>query len=173
MLETTKVEKVAANQVELEKVEIHTVDKDQTRIEVALSLNGRREIVEKITLNNDEAILMATGLATIDAIRLLVPRLLDCQINYIKQVESKSNTPSRLQCLLSLRDSGKETLLNGNITITNSVYKAVADSILVALSNTLERMIELQQRKEKINRTRDIVKCLDKGTTKKYKSYFT
>ncbi len=147
------MEKAVINKIELEKIEVHSIDELQSRIEVTLSLNNRSETIEKTSSNNEEAILTAIGLATLDIVNLLISRPLDCQINYIKQVEAKTNTPPSIHCLLRLRESGKESLLSGSAFINKSLYEATTRSILGTLSATLERLIELQQKREKINRS--------------------
>lgn len=136
------------NKIELQRVEVHQINNREIRVEVVLSLNNRTEEVERISQNTDEAIFTAIGLATLDAIRILVPRPLECQIDYVKKMEGKPAIV--MQSLLRIRESGKESFLSGNIVIGNSLYEASANSVLDALGRTLERMIELQQKRERI-----------------------
>lgn len=147
------MEKALTNRVKLEKFEIYNMGENQTRIEIALSLNNRTEVIEKVIPSDDEIILMEIGLTTLEVIKLLISRPLDCQINYIKEVGSKIGTTSSLQCLLRFRESGKETLLNGTVAISTSIHEAVINSILMALSSTLERLMDLQQNREKLGRS--------------------
>ncbi|MBI4851854.1 MAG: tetratricopeptide repeat protein [Acidobacteria bacterium] len=139
------------NKVELQKIELHYINDQEVRIEVALSLNNRTEEVERISQNNDEAILINITLATLDVIRLLIPRPLECQIDYIKKVEAKPSP--KVQSLLRLKESGKENFLSGSAVINNSLYQSAVISILDALARTLEKMIELQQKRERIGRS--------------------
>lgn len=149
------------NKVKLQKLELHEINEKEVRIEVALSLNNRTEEIERVSQNSDEAIFIALGLATIDLIRLLIPRPLDCQIDYIKKRDVKP-LPT-IQSLLRLNEHGKETFLSGNIIIDKTPYEAVISSVLEALSKTLEKMIELQQRRERTGRTGSLL-ALDANT---------
>lgn len=154
------MQKAIINRVELQKVEVHEINDSQTRIELALSLNNRIEEIEKITQNSEENILTSIGLATLEAIRILIPRPLECQIDYVKRVDKKPTTT--VQCLLRLKESGKETFLSGSAVISNSLYESAVNSMLDALGRTLERLIELQQKREQIGRSGSLT--LDEST---------
>lgn len=145
------------NQIQLKRIEIHSINDNESRVEVELCLNERTELVEKIGFSDNASQLMTIGLATLDCIKLLVPRPLECQINYVKQMSGKQNTLDSVETLIRVKESGKETLLNGSAVITESIYKATVLSLLNALARPLEKMIELQQQRERVGRTGALV----------------
>ncbi|MFY9227404.1 MAG: tetratricopeptide repeat protein [Blastocatellia bacterium] len=145
------------NQIQLKRVEVHSINDNESRVEVELSLNERSELVEKTSATDLSSQLMTIGLATLECIKLLISRPLECQINYVKQMSGKQNTPDSIETLIRVKENGKENLLNGNSLITDSIYKATALSLLNALARLLEKMTELQQQRERVGRTGALV----------------
>ncbi|MBK7994294.1 MAG: tetratricopeptide repeat protein [Blastocatellia bacterium] len=145
------------NQIQLKQVEVHSINDNESRVEVELCLNERSELVEKTTATDLSSQLMTIGLATLECIKLLLSRPLECQINYVKQISGKQNTRDSIETLVRVRENGKEILLNGSSLITDSIYKATVLSLLNALARLLEKMTELQQQRERVGRTGALV----------------
>ncbi|MFY9227456.1 MAG: hypothetical protein WAQ98_32590 [Blastocatellia bacterium] len=141
------------NRIQLRQIEVQPINDKESRIELVLSLNEHSESVEKVGSSDKAIELMTIGLATLDCIKILLSRPLECHIDYIKQVPGKQNH-NTIETLLRLREKGKETYLNGNALIIESIHKATVESLLNALSSTLEKMVDLQQKRERTDNAR-------------------
>lgn len=136
-------------QLEIKNVELYDTEEKLKRVEVFLSLDGKTSHTEQVGEANEAVILISVAKATIQGINALMPRALDTQIQYIKRVTNRLDLPASVNCLIRVRESGKDTLLNGQAPINTSLHAAAAAATLDALNSTIDRLLIRRDRLDK------------------------
>ncbi|MEW6732947.1 MAG: tetratricopeptide repeat protein [Acidobacteriota bacterium] len=127
----------------LDDVQVIIVD-EQAQVEVSLSLNGRTEQGHKEGVNRDEEIIKLIALATLQALNRLLPRPLDLKLDYIKVASTRTDEMPFIHTLIRQREIGKDKFLQGRVALVGSPYKAAAQAILQALTETIEQALARQ-----------------------------